>query len=175
MESSSQLAATYQHMSDGELLQISREGGLLPEAKQALYDEIRSRNLKSTDLPHTTEPHKTALEKESGERWLPLSWYRDGFGLYGRSYLNQQDRASNIQVRTKFLVLAGLPLVPRASYRFKYPGPPKKWGWWNDADGHVLGRIPIVWSQVFRVWLTTLLWIVGTIAAVVLYEKLRGR
>jgi hypothetical protein len=175
METQSQLAATYENMSDGELLQISNEGGLMPEAKQALAGELHRRKLKASDLPQHKHKAKDQFKEETQERWFPFARYHSlGFGLYGRSYLSDADKEANIQTRTKFFVFA-IPLVPIASYRFKYPGAPKRWGWWNDSDAHALGRIPIVWSQVFMTWLKAVLWIGGTLAAVVLYEKLRGR
>ena len=42
MRSPAEFAETYQHMSDGQLLQTAREDGLLPEAKQALQEEASS-------------------------------------------------------------------------------------------------------------------------------------
>jgi hypothetical protein len=174
METQSQLAATYQNMSDGELLLVSSEGGLMPEAKQALAEELHRRKLKASDLPHHKQTAKEQLKEEAQERWFPLARYHSlGFGLYGRSYLNEADREANIQVRTKFFVFI-IPLVPIAAYRFKCTGEPNKWFQWN-TDQRVLNRIPLVWTQVLMTWLKTLLWIGGTLAAVVFYEKLRGR
>ena len=174
MESQSQLAATYEHMSAGELLQIANEGGLRPESKQALAEELHRRKLKASDLPSHKQTAQEHLEEETRERWFPLFRYRSlGFGLYGRSYLNEADKVSNIQVRTKFFVFV-IPLVPIASYRFRCTGEPGKWFQWS-TDQQALNRVPLVWTQVFMTWLKTLLWIGGTIAAVVLYEKFRGR
>jgi hypothetical protein len=105
---------------------------------------------------------------------LPLARSRSlGFGLYSRIYLSEADREANIQVRTKFFVFA-IPLVPIASHRFKCSGKPGKWFQWN-TDQHVLNRVPLLWRQVFITWLSTLLWIGGTIAAIFLYETFRGR
>jgi len=164
MRSPAEFAETYQHMSDGQLLQTAREDGLLPEAKQALHEEINRRNLKQADLPHSTEPNKTRLEKETEERWLPLSRYRWGYGFYGRSYLDESDKESKTQLKTKFFVCAGIPLVPIASYRFKC----------EEDEDKPLNRLPINWPQVFRVWFTTFLWIAGTIAAIAFYEWIKG-
>ncbi|HXE09732.1 MAG TPA: hypothetical protein VN612_17640 [Acidobacteriaceae bacterium] len=177
MRTPAEFAATYQHMSDGQLLQTDREDGLLPEAKQALHEEIRRRGLKPGDLPRPieAEPHKTKLQKASEEKLFTSGrggqW---GFGLYGHRYLNQSDRESNILVRTKFFVLASFPLVPRASFRFKYRSTAKRWYGWDDDQARVIGKIPIVWPQVFRVWLTAFLYIAGIVAAVVLYEWFKG-
>ena len=164
MRTPAEFAETYSHMSDDQLLQTAREDGLLPEAKQALHEEISHRNLKPGDQPRQVEPHETRLEKETKERWLPLSWYRWGYSLYGHTYLSESDRGSKIQLKTKFLVCAGIPLIPIASYRFKC----------EEEEDKPLNRLPINWPQVFRVWLTTFLWIAGTIAAIALYDRIKG-
>ena len=175
MSSPAEFAETYQHMSDGQLLQTAREDGLLPEAKQVLDEEIRRRNLKPGDLPNPDEVHHETLQEESKSRWLPwIGFGRTGFGLYGHGQITQADHRSNLLVRTRFFVLAGFPLIPRASFRFRYPSTAKKWYGWDDSYGHVVERIPIDWHQVFRVWLNAFLWIAGTITAIALYEWLKG-
>ncbi len=167
--SQSQLAATYEHMSEGELLQIANEGGLRAEAKQALSEELHRRKLKASDLPKYKQTAQERLEKETRERWFPLFRYHSlGFGLYGRSHLNDADRESNIQVRTKFFVFV-IPLIPIASYRFKCTGEHGQW-FQSNTEQSVLHRVPLVWTQVFMTWLTTLLWIGGAIAAIVLTQ-----
>jgi hypothetical protein len=174
MESAAQLAITYQNMSEGELLEIANESGLTSEARQVIAEELHRRKLRASDLPRVKEPRQTSLEQETEERWFPLTrGHSLGFGLYGRKYLNEADKEANIQVRTKFFVFA-IPLVPIASYRFKCTGDANKWFHW-DAEQQVLNRVPLDWSQVLRTWLTTALWIGGTIAAIVLYEYFRGR
>ena len=154
------------HVADGQL-------NYRPLVKMACYreagcgsrhDEIRRRNLNPTDAPHPTEPHKTQLEKETQERWFPLSWHRWGYGLYGHSYLDDIDRKSKIQLKTKFFVCAGLrfynnlKLPDLSSYRQNA----KK----TQDKAPMMPVFPSIWPQVFSgMESTTFLWIAGTIAA----------
>lgn len=161
-------------MTDGELLQTLSEGGLVPEAKQILSEEIHRRNLSPSDPPNHQPSEKEQLRHEAQERWFPLARTGSlGFSLYGRNYLTPEDQEENIQVRTKFFVFAYIPLIPIASYRFKYRG---RAGWFQwDTVERPLNRVPIVWTQVLMTWLKTFLWICGTVSAVFLYESLRQR
>jgi hypothetical protein len=164
METRSSFADTYQHMADVQLLKIANEGGMVPEAKQALTDELNRRKLKASDLPHYQPSKQERLEKETRERQLPLGRGFNGFGLYGRTYLSDAERNAHTYVRTKFFVLASIPLVPIASYRFRLSG----------EDEQPLGRVPLLWRQVVVTWLKTLLVIVGIIVAVAAYIWVRA-
>jgi len=146
MATPSELLSTYQHMTDGQLLQVANEGGLIPEAQLALAEELHRRNIKKTDVALHKEKRQETLEKEATERWFPFG-YSLGYAFYGRKYLNEDDRRQNIHVRTKFFVFT-IPLIPIASYRFKCSGSPSKWFQWN-TQYRVLNRVPLNWDQVF--------------------------
>jgi hypothetical protein len=161
---------TYKHMSDGQLLQVANEGGLIEEAQQALAQELHRRSLKLSDLPHHKESPQEALQNEARERWFPLL-RRFGFGLYDRNYLDESDRLHNIQLRTKFFVF-GIPLIPIASYRFRCKGDPHKW-FQDDSDQHVLSRVPLAWTQVFMTWTKTVLWGAAIIGSIILFQWIR--
>jgi hypothetical protein len=168
MHTPSELLSTYQYMTDGQLLQVANEGGLVPEAELVLAEELHRRNLKKSDLPQHKQSPRERLENESHERWSPLVRYHSlGFGFYGRKYLNESDRQENIQVRTKFFVFT-IPMIPIASYRFKCTGDPNKWIQWN-TQYRVLNRVPLNWDQVFLTWAKTVAWIIGAFAAAALY------
>jgi hypothetical protein len=180
MESPSQLASTYQHMSEGALLEIANEGGLTPEAKQAIAEELHRRKLKTSDLAQVKESPHERLEKEAQERWFPLArGHSLGFGLYGRKYLSESDREENIQAKTKFFVFV-IPLIPIASYRFRCSAAGNKWysskanKWFQlNIEQKPLSQEPLDWSQVFKTWLTSLLWIGGAMAAIILYGRFK--
>jgi hypothetical protein len=141
-------AATYQNMSDGQLLQTANESGLIPEAYQALTQELHRLNLKKTDLPRHMESHRARLQREASERELPLSRFGGtGYFFFGRRYLNQADQEANIQLRTKWVAISYLPLVPLASYRFQCRHEGSKWFGWTEQNP--LGRVPLNWDQVF--------------------------
>lgn len=167
MPAPSELLATYQHMTDGQLLQVANEGGLVPEAELIIAEELHRRNLKKSDLPKYRPSARERLESESHERWFPLVRYHSlGFGFYGRKYLNENDRKENIQVRTKFFVFT-IPLVPIASYRFKCSGDSNKRFQWN-TQYRVLNRVPLNWDQVFLTWAKTAAWIIALFAVTLL-------
>jgi hypothetical protein len=144
--------ATYQHMSDGQLLQTANEGGLIPEAHQALTEELHRRNLKSGDLPKYKESPRTRLKRESAQRELPLSRYGGtGYFFFGRHYLTQADKEANIQLRTKWFSVSYLPIVPLASFRFKCKH--RGWRFFGWTDQVVVSNVPLNWNQVFLTWL----------------------
>ena len=152
MSTHTDFAKTYEDMSDGQLLQTANEGGFVDEAKQALANELHRRNLRKSDLSHHKESPRARLRQEATEREFPLSRY-GGTGLFffGRHYLTPADKEANIQLRTKWIALSYLPLIPLASYRFKC----KQQGWklFHWTDQVVLNQVPLNWDQVFLTWL----------------------
>jgi len=148
MNANIDFATTYENMSDGQLLQTANEGGLVDEAKQALANELHRRNLKKSDLVHHKESPRVRLRRETTERELPLSRYGGtGILFFGRRYLSQSDKDANIQLRTKWIALSWLPLIPLASYRFKCKRQGWKFFYWTDQV--VLNQVPLNWGQVF--------------------------
>jgi hypothetical protein len=148
MSTHTDFAQTYENMSDGQLLQIANEGGLVDKAKQALADELHRRNLKKSDLIHHKELPRVRLRQEAREREFPLSAYGGtGFFFFGRHYLTPADKESNIQLRTKWLAFSYLPLIPLASYRFKCKQ--KGWKLFHWTDQVVLNRVSLNWDQIF--------------------------
>jgi hypothetical protein len=167
MDTPAEFAATYQHMSDGQLLQTANEGALIGEARQALHDELHRRNLKPGDLPRYKESPRTRLKRESAERELPLSRGGTGYIFFGRHYLTQADREANIQLRTKWISISYLPIVPLASFRFKC----KQQGWkfFSCTDQVVVSKVPLNWNQVFLTWLKASPFYLAILALLVLW------
>lgn len=151
MNANIDFANTYENMSDGQLLQTANEGGLVDEAEQALANELRRRNLKKSDLVHHKESPRARLRHEATERELPLSRC-GGTGLFffGRRYLCASDKDANIQLRTKWIALSWLPLIPLASYRFRCRR--QGWKFFHWTDQVVLNQVPLNWDQVFLTW-----------------------
>jgi hypothetical protein len=151
MNHQSYFGRTYEGMSDGQLLQIANEGGLVDEAKGPLAEELRRRNLKPSDLPRHKESQRTRLRREASERTITSRGGPTGLAFFGRHYLTPADKEANIQLRTKWIAFSGLPLVPLASYRFKC----KQHGWrfWHWTDQVVIDRVRLNWDQVFLTWL----------------------
>jgi hypothetical protein len=172
MNAETDFAKTYENMSNGQLLQTANEGGLVDEAKQALADELRRRNLKKSDLVRHKESPRVRLRREATERRVPLSGY-GGTGLFffGRHYLTPADKEADIQLRTKWVAFSYLPLIPLASYRFKC----KQQGWkfFHWTDQVVLNRVPLNWDQVFLTWLKASPVYIVVLALLCLWLKFR--
>jgi hypothetical protein len=94
MNTQTDFAKTYESMSDGQLLQIANEGGLVDEAKQILAEELHRRNLEPGDLPRHKETLRTRLRREATERKLPSRTGPTGFVFFGRHYLTPSRQGS---------------------------------------------------------------------------------
>jgi hypothetical protein len=159
----------YQTLSDAELLNLRSEGGFADEALPVLSNEMARRHLSKADIAHhiTSSAHNKLTDeaKEKG-----MGGRGPGLLFFGRRYLSDADKDANIQVRTKFFTLGGLPLIPIASYRFKCKG--GRAGCLDSSSNRqVLERIPLDWSQVFITWAKTVLAMIGLLALIVGYEK----
>lgn len=147
MNTQTDFAKTYESMSDGQLLQTASEGCLVDEAKQTLAEELHRRNLKIDELPRHKESLRTRLRREATERVLPSRAGATGFVFFGRHYLTPADKEANIQLRTKWIAVGGLPLIPLASYRFKCIQ--EGWRFFHWTDQVVINRVPLNLDQVF--------------------------
>lgn len=148
----SDFVITYQEMTDEQLLQIAGEGGLLDEANFALKNEMKHRNLKTSDATsHLAKQHRRKVEKSVEEKILPFS-RGIGFSFYGRHYLTEADRNRDIQLRTKWFVVFYFPLIPIASYRFSCNGSTAGFLRWN-AQQKLVDQVPLNWHQVLLTWM----------------------
>jgi hypothetical protein len=152
MPDASTLAKYYESLSDAELLNLRGQSGFTEQAEQALAEELKRRNLKAGDVKRHAIPERVKLREEAQEKGM----YGKGPALlfFGRHYLDEADKRANIQLRTKWFVLGGIPLIPLASYRFKCTRSPGKWFGW-DTGQRVINRVPLNWPQIFLTWLKT--------------------
>jgi hypothetical protein len=99
-----------------------------------------------------------------------------GLLFFGRRYLNEADKKANIQLRTKWFALGGIPLIPIASYRFKCTGDPNKW-FQDDTQQRALNRVRLNWTQVFLTWMKTAIIVIGVglLAVGFFWYQERGR
>jgi hypothetical protein len=143
----------YRSLTDQELLNRGSQDGFTDEAEQVLRKELARRNLGAADIKRfiaASEHGKLrdeVIERGGGYRGL-------GLQFFGKSYLNDTDKKANIQVRTKWFTMSGIPLFPIASYRIKCTGSPGR--------QKVLDRAPLNWAQIFQTWIKTLTLLVGT-------------
>lgn len=153
MPDDSSIEEHYRFLTDDELLALKHEGGFTPEAERVLEREFARRNLHSDDVvSYAKATERKNLREEVVERGG--GYRRPGIQIFGKLYLNEADRRANIQVRTKWFTIRGIPVVPLASYRFKVQ---------SKNCQRVINRVPLNWGQVFLTWIKT----VGLCAAVV--------
>jgi hypothetical protein len=109
-------AAQYGALSDEAITQLAREGGLRPEADEALradaqalyWIDVRSLRVKQK---------KTKLQMQVGNN--PDPYRGNGLQLRGDKFLNDTDKYRGIIVATRWIVLFYMSIVPIGSYRIK--------------------------------------------------------
>jgi hypothetical protein len=146
----------YKTLTDAELLNLKSQGGFTEEAEQELAEELRRRNLKPAKLKRHIVHERIRLREEAKEKGF--AGRGPALLFFGRRYLNDADKRANIQLRTKWFALGGIPLVPIASYRFKCTGDAGKWHL-GDPEQRVINRVPLNWTQVFLTWMKTAIFI----------------
>lgn len=169
------LAKYYETLNDSQLLNLKSEGGFTEEAERLLADELRRRNLDAGDLKrYEAQGERIKLREETTEKGS--RGRGPGLLFFGKHYLNEEDRKANIQVRTKWFALGGMPIVPIASYRFHCSGDAPKWSS-RDAKQRVIDRVPLNWTQVFVTWfkMAVVLVVVTVLAAGFILYKNHGR
>ena len=153
MPDQSALAKYYESLTNAELLNLEREGGFTEVAERVFADELRRRKLDASDLKRyelqgARANLRKATTEKGGRTWGP------GVLFFGGRYLDEDDRRANIQVRTKWFALGGIPLVPIASYRFKCSNDSSRRRS-RDNKQRVIGRVPLDWTQVLLTWFET--------------------
>lgn len=143
----------YKTLTDQQFLQLRSEGGFTPEAEHALSIELAQRHLGATDVKrYVAAAERSDLRDEVTERGG--GYRRYGIQFFGKSFLNDSDRSADIGVRTKWLTMSGIPVIPTASYRFKCA---KDSGslFSTNTQRHVISRVPLYWPQVFLTFAKT--------------------
>ena len=165
------LAKYYKTLNNSQLLNLESEGGFTEEAARVLADELRLRNLDAGELKrYKAQGERIILREETAEKGS--SGWGPGLLFFGKRFLNEEDRKANIQVRTKWFSLGGIPLVPIASYRFQCSDARV----WSSRDGkrRVIDRVPLNWTQVLLTWLKMALVLVLVIllaAGIIWYQN----
>ncbi len=160
MPDTNQLEAYYRGLSDGELLELGGQEGFTREAKQTLSTELARRKISNADIRrHSAQVKRAELRDEVEERG---GGYRSlGLRFFGSSYRDEADRRANIQTRTKWITMSGIPLIPLASYRLQCSVAPGKDRRVNPEQ--VIERVQLDWEQVALVWAKTALAMMGAV------------
>ena len=163
------LETYYKTLTDDQLLQLRSEGGFTTDAESALSIELARRNLGSRDVTRfAAASERSKLRDEVAKRGG--GYRRLGFDFFGKGFLNEADRSANIEVRTKWLTMSGIPIIPSASYRFKRA---KESGsaFSTNTQRNVVSRVPLYWPQVFLTFAKTVAAVLGAaLLTVVLAE-----
>jgi hypothetical protein len=143
----------YKTLTDQQLLQFRSEGGFTPEAEHALSMELAQRHLGATDVKrYVAAAERTDLRDEVTERGG--GYRRFGIQFFGKSFVNDSDRSANIEVRTKWFTMSGIPVMPIASYRFKSAKDSKSL-FSTNTQRNVISRVPLYWPKIFLTFAKT--------------------
>lgn len=149
----------YRTLSDQQLLQLRSEGGFTSDAERALGIELAQRHLGSKDVSkYVVAAERSKLREDVVERGG--GYRRFGFQFFGRGFLSEADRSANIEVRTKWFTMSGIPIIPIASYRFKCANESKSL-FSTNTQRNVISRVPLWWPQVFLTFAKTATVILG--------------
>jgi hypothetical protein len=153
MPDKSALEAYYGTLTDQQLLQLRSEAGFTPEAERVLCVELARRHLGPSDVSkHVAAVERGRLRDEVVERGGAYS--RLGLKFFGRRFLNEADKSANIEVRTKWFTIGGIPVIPLASYRFKCAK--ESGGLFSiNTQRNVVSRVPLCWPQVLSTFAKT--------------------
>ncbi len=150
-------ASQYRSLSDELITQLAREGGLRPEADEALRAEMRRRSIGSKDVRSLRVKQKKAnLQMEAGNN--PYSYRGNGLQLRGDKFMNETDKNRGITVATRWIVLGYMSVVPIGSYRIKRSVDSK-------GDPQIVGKVELQWDQVFAGWKVTALVLLAIMCA----------
>jgi hypothetical protein len=167
------LAKHYATLSDSEILNLKKEGGFTEEAARVMEEELQRRNLHESDVKRQDAVSKRALLREEAKE-KGSSGKGPGLLFFGRGYLSESDREANIQLRTKFFTLGGIPLIPIASYRFQCSERSGRW-FPSFANQRVISRVPLNWRQVALIWLKTASFILCLALLVIAWLRIYGK
>ncbi|HZY63595.1 MAG TPA: hypothetical protein VFE38_13830 [Edaphobacter sp.] len=135
------LAEKYRALSDDQLLQLSIEGGLTPEADALLQGEMKRRSLGAKDIANLKDWEDAQLPKpDLKPQHLVLGY---GTRFAGKKFLSAEDERQGIYVATKFVVIRGVSLIPIGSYRVRLID-----GGFPSIDNRVPLQGDQVWSEI---------------------------
>lgn len=130
MESTQEYREAYRRMPDYQILQIASEGGLVPEAVQALNEELAARGATTHDIDQHAEyvTHQKLLQ-QVGNNILYVP-HGVGIAFRGKRFSSIEDERLGIELRTRWIIVFWIPVIPIGSYRII----------WGASSSTFLGR-----------------------------------
>jgi hypothetical protein len=153
-QNETQFSGSYADLSDDGLMELSIEGGLIPEAQHALAAEMQKRSISSSDV------NEFKKWRDENAKPAPVRRTIFGYGLkfVGKKFLSTEDEREGIFVATRFVVLMGMPMIPLGSFRVDQHD-----RGFPQIHSSVALQLDQVWSGL---WPTISLFIVGAAAGV---------
>src|SRR5580704_5150162 len=78
-----------------------------------------------------------------------------GVGFRGRDFRSESDRAAGIELRTRWIIVLWLPLIPIGSYRLRRSKRNLTPSGRTVRRLELFSKEPLAWRQVFRWWALT--------------------
>ncbi len=142
--------ALYAAMSDADLLELAAEGGLRPEAEAPFAAEVAARGIGPAAIAAERERLTRARLQAAVGRNPYYKFKGTGLRFRGNTFLSVEDREQGISLRTRWVMLWFLSLIPLGSYRVQTPK--RKTSSWQYT---IISRERLSWPQVMRGWAET--------------------
>ena len=158
MTTTEEFATQYQALSNDEITQLAREGGLRPEAEIALKAEMHKRSIGAKEVKALrVKQEKTKLQMTVG--YNPYDYRGNGLQLRGDKFLDETDRNRGITTVTRWVVFCYMSIVPIGSYRIKRSAN-------SGKNPEIIGKVNLQWDQILAGWKRTALILLAVVGAV---------
>ena len=144
--------ASYEKMSDGELMRVAMDRDeLMPEALAPLDAQLAARGLKQKDVSEFGERYRAEVAADqppSGISWRNWGSHPFGTAFHGKRDLKEMQNREQYQA-TKWFTAFFIPLIPLGT--FIVHRTTTTWlGLFDDV--RTLRKVPLDWEQVFKTW-----------------------
>lgn len=75
-----------------------------------------------------------------------------GVGFRGKTFVSREDQAGRIALRTRWIILGWIPLIPIGSYRIRETPATRT----RRTSFELISKEPLALSQISKVWLATI-------------------
>src|ERR1700727_4085704 len=146
---------TYRAMNDTQLARVAAEGGLLPDAKLALIEELRRRGITADDINYARDAIASYMQEVGADRPRWGSYFISPWGIgtafRGRMYASEWDRANGVQLRTKWFIFLWIPVVPLGSSRIRHVSHSSSI-FRSSSMYDQISKEALNWKQIRRTW-----------------------
>ena len=151
VESAKDYREAYRRMPDYQIMQIASEGGLVPEAVQALNEELAARGASTQDINQHVEyvAHQKLLQRVGNNiLYVP---HGVGIAFRGKRFSSIEDERLGIELRTRWIILFWIPVIPIGSYRIIW-GTSSSTFWGRGKSFQIVSEEKLDLQQVLTIW-----------------------